>query len=305
MFAFQTSPLDRHGDSRHRPQFIAQRLQKPETRFLPVIKQSIATKVDANQASPMWLDYQQLTAITPHIEDKHLIYLGEYDSCDYFTFRLKSQSAMERLSSLGDKFELTELRQLLKNLPPEQAHICNVAVAIEHWHNTHQHCGVCGHQTFATDAGFVRNCSNQECQTQHFPRTDSAVICAITYEDKLLLGRQQSWPEKLFSVIAGFVEPGETLEQAVTREAFEETGIKINDVRYYGSQPWPFPQSLMIGFTAKAVSEKIDLMDEELEQARWFTREEVNRLVDNEEMFLPFKHSISRTLIDQWLNRNK
>lgn len=304
MFAFQTNTLNRHGESRHDPAFIESKLMLAGTRCLLVYDQQIACKIDAShEPKPYWLSYPELVDIFGEIEQKHLIYLGQMDNNHYVTFRLKpthlaSEHKLPRL-------ELTNLRQLFKTLSLAQAHLCNVAIAIEHWHNTHQYCGYCGQQTFSRDAGFVRQCSSLECGKQHFPRTDSAVICAITFQDKLLLGRQKSWAEKRYSVIAGFVEPGETLEQAVTREAYEETGLSVEQVKYYQSQPWPFPQSLMVGFTAEAAHGAIKLLDQELEEARWFSRDEVQAAVKRHELLLPFEYSISRALINQWLIRNK
>ena len=127
------------------------------------------------------------------------------------------------------------------------------------------------------------------------------MICAITYQDKILLGRQTSWPDKRYSVIAGFVEPGETLEQAVARESYEETGLTLKRIEYYRSQPWPFPQSLMVGFTAEAIHPEIKLLDQELEEAHWFSRQELRAAVKADELVLPFEFSISRELINQWL----
>ena len=311
MFAFQNTPLNRHGEVRHTEEFIKPLLELPNTFFLPVHQQSIVCArsknpdVDQN-GQPLWLQSQELKQLIGSYQEKHLIYLGESDSKHYFTFRLKSPDSLQHMAQLRPEavLELCGLRELFKQLPPEQAHLCSVAVAMEHWHNTHQYCGFCGHETYSNQAGFVRNCSNQDCQKQHFPRTDSAVICAITYQDKILLGRQTSWPEKRYSVIAGFVEPGETLEQAVAREGYEETGLRLKSIEYYRSQPWPFPQSLMVGFTAEAVNPEIKLLDRELEEARWFSREALTAAVEAEELVLPFKFSISRELINQWLNKN-
>lgn len=302
MFAFETSPVDRHGDIRHTEQFMDTIKQSAESYYLPVYQQSIACCTHKGQ-SPLWLKYRDLRTDGEEPADKHLIYLGQIDSKHYLTYRLKSPDTLNRVRGgcTDSGIELIGLRSLFKQLSPQQAHVCNMAIAMEHWHNTHQYCGHCGHPTYSEQAGFVRRCSNTECQQQHFPRTDSAVICAITYEDKLLLGRQKSWPEKRYSVIAGFVEPGETLEQAVAREAYEETGLTLNKIRYYRSQPWPFPQSLMVGFFAETKNSQISLLDKELEEAQWFTREEILEAVKEGELVLPFEYSISRELINQWL----
>lgn len=306
MFAFQTNELNRHGDSRHKKDFIEPLLDHPDTRFLPIFEQTILCASDAQTEShPKWLSYENLKQTFGNIDAKHLIYLGETGNTHHFAYRLKSEKAVTEitLNTAGAQcIELSSLRLLLKQLPPEEAYLCNIAIALEHWHNTHQYCGYCGHRTYATDAGFVRACSSADCAKQHFPRTDAAVICAITFQDKILLGRQASWPENRYSVIAGFVEPGESLEQAVAREAYEETGLELTNINYYRSQPWPFPQSLMVGFTAVATHDTIKLLDQELEQAHWFSREEIKRKISNGSLLLPYKYSISRALITQWLD---
>ncbi|GAA4357533.1 NAD(+) diphosphatase [Kangiella marina] len=305
MFAFQENPLNRHGDIRHTPDFISKVIDQAQTRFLPVFKQSIACTTQEDHKNPLWLSYDQLSTSFGEVNDKHLIYLGELDSKHYFTYRLKSAQLIDNIqkSLTHTKAKLCNLRDLLHYIDTKQAHLCNVAVAMEHWHNSHQYCGQCGSETYSTQAGFVRTCADSECQQLHFPRTDSAVICAITYEDKLLLGRQKNWPEKRYSVIAGFVEPGETLEQAVAREAYEETGLVLSTINYYQSQPWPFPQSLMVGFTAESATSDIKLRDQELEEARWFSKNQINTAINNGSLVLPFEYSISRTLINQWLTK--
>lgn len=306
MFAFQSSPLNRHGDIRHQDAFIEQTLHSEQARFLPVIKQSIATVVQGDTLTPHWQSYQDLIDAFHKLDKKHIIYLGEKESKHFFTYRLKDHSLLSKLtvSNPSAQLELIGLRELFKSLSPEHAYLCNIAIAMEHWHNTHQYCGLCGFETYSNKAGFVRTCSNQHCEQEHFPRTDSAVICAITNTDRILLGRQTSWPEKRYSVIAGFVEPGETLEQAVAREAYEETGLRVINIKYYKSQPWPFPQSLMVGFTAETSDSTIQLRDQELESAKWFSREDIHRLIESGELELPDGVSISRELVDQWLNRD-
>jgi len=317
MFAFQTDKLNRHGDNRQKKDFIESLLRRSDTRFLPIFEQTIVCQSDVSKKnthdqlssssspSPCWLDYDHLNQSFGKVALKHLIYLGEIDNTHHFAYRLKSEAAVTGIkpnSDGTDSIVLASLRLLLKQVPAEEAYLCNVAIALEHWHNTHQYCGYCGHKTYATDAGFVRACSNADCAKSHFPRTDAAVICAITYHDKILLGRQKSWPEKRYSVIAGFVEPGESLEQAVAREAYEETGLELTNINYYSSQPWPFPQSLMVGFTAEATHDNIKLLDQELEQAHWFSREEIKQKVDNGNLLLPYQYSISRALITQWID---
>ena len=145
----------------------------------------------------------------------------------------------------------------------------------------------------------MRQCTNLDCNTQHFPRTDMAVIMLVSSGDKIVMGRKKDWSKDRFSILAGFVEPGETLEGAVAREVMEEVGIPVTNVYYHSSQPWPFPSNLMLGFFAEAMSEEINIQDDELAEARWFSREE---LIDEAREYAKKPHSVSiaRRLISEW-----
>ncbi|MBT4938534.1 MAG: NAD(+) diphosphatase, partial [Rhodospirillaceae bacterium] len=175
--------------------------------------------------------------------------------------------------------------------------------ALVHWHRGHQFCGVCGSETQAGRGGHDRACLNSDCGKVHFPRTDPAVIMLVTHpnEDSCLLGHNKKFQGLRYSTIAGFVEPGEMLEQAVAREVYEETNIQVVDVEYKASQPWPFPASIMLGFRARAISTEIICHDQELVEAKWFSREEVLEMADGHETLPPTNLSISRWLIDGWL----
>jgi len=172
------------------------------------------------------------------------------------------------------------------------------AIALANWHATHRHCARCGAPTEPVDGGHVRRCPVDG--SEHFPRTDPAVIMLVSDpDDRALLGRQPSWPVRRFSTLAGFVEPGESAEHAVIREVQEESGVTVSEVRYFGSQPWPFPSSLMLGFLARASTTEIRLEDE-LVEARWFTRDELYQAVRDREVLLPPPVSIARRLIESW-----
>jgi NAD+ diphosphatase len=173
------------------------------------------------------------------------------------------------------------------------------AVALANWHATHQRCARCGEPTVIILAGWARSCPS--CGGEHYPRTDPAVIMSvIDDEGRILLGRQARWPERRYSTLAGFVEPGESLESAVRREVAEETGVVVDDVTYLGSQPWPFPSSLMLGFTAHAAETAITVDGEEVSQAGWWTREKLTADVAARELLLPPRVSIARRLIEHW-----
>ena len=175
------------------------------------------------------------------------------------------------------------------------AHAAGLAL----WHRTHPRCARCGAPTQVVEAGHVRRCP--ECGASHFPRTDPAVIMLVTDDaDRALLGRQPSWPEGRFSTLAGFVEPGESLEDAVRREVMEEVGVLVGDVRYAASQAWPFPASMMVGFFAHAHSAAITVDGQEIAEARWVSRDDLRDLVASDAMRMPGRLSISRWLIETW-----
>ena len=193
------------------------------------------------------------------------------------------------------------LRELASELPAHELGLVAYAAALLNWHRRHGFCAVCGHATEIADGGHERRCPS--CGAHHFPRTDPVVIMRVTRGDQLLLGHKPEWPPRRYSVLAGFVEPGETLEQAVRREVLEESGIEVEDVGYVASQPWPFPSSLMLGFEATARPGRDPAVgDDELEDVRWFDREQILAAARGEdELLLPPTFSIARRLIDDWL----
>ena len=191
---------------------------------------------------------------------------------------------------------LAELRPLANELAPAEAGLVAYARALQLWHANHRFCGRCGAPTRSERAGHMRRCT--ACDAQCFPRLDPAIIVLVHDGECALLGRQASWPPNRYSTIAGFVEPGESLEDAVRREVAEETGIVVGDIAYHSSQPWPFPASLMLGFTARGEHATPQLHDGELEDARWITRDELRAGV----VHLPPRDSISRRLIEHWLH---
>jgi len=191
------------------------------------------------------------------------------------------------------------LRRVGAVLPDRDLGMLVHAIALDNWHSTHPHCPRCGAPTRIIAGGHARRCDADGLQ--HFPRTDPAVIMLVTDEDdRALLGRQPVWPEGRFSTLAGFVEPGESLEQAVAREVHEEVGVRVTDVSYVASQPWPFPSSLMLGFRARATGTEVTVDEKEIAEARWFTRAELRVATDSREVLLPSAVSIARRLIEDW-----
>jgi NAD+ diphosphatase len=220
------------------------------------------------------------------------ILLGEFR--DHVCFAV--EIAGDEPPRLGSEAEFHDLRLIAGELPPDEAGLLAYARAMVHWRERHRYCGRCGARTHPVQGGHVLACGDSLCGAQQFPRIDPAVIVLVTDGDRALLGRQASWPAGRYSTIAGFVEPGESLEDAVIREVREETGVVVDMVDYHSSQPWPFPSSLMLGFTAHACRTDIHRTDDELEDARWLTREQIAA----GEVALPTTHSISFRLIEDW-----
>ncbi|MER7071542.1 NAD(+) diphosphatase [Terrabacter sp. NPDC000476] len=192
------------------------------------------------------------------------------------------------------------LRQAGEGLGPLDAGIFTTVLALANWHATHAHCPRCGSVTTATQAGWVRRCERDG--TEHYPRTDPAVIMSVVDpDDRLLIGRGAHWPEGRFSVLAGFVEPGESFEAAVAREVAEEVGVAVHDVRYLGNQPWPFPSSAMIGFAARTTETELTLDPLEMAEARWVTRAQYRAALRDGSVRTPSGISIAKRIIEHWL----
>lgn len=194
-----------------------------------------------------------------------------------------------------------ELRPLTAQLPADEAGLLAYARALSIWHARHLYCGVCASATLPVSAGHCLRCTNQACGQDYFPRLDPAIIVLVSDGERALLGRQASWPARRYSTIAGFVEPGESLEDALAREVLEETGVTVTSMRYDSSQPWPFPSSIMLGFYASAAVGATVRVGAELEEVRWVTREQVR----SGEVLAPPTQSISWRLISGWLDGAK
>lgn len=202
--------------------------------------------------------------------------------------------------SLPSDLRFAELRSAMTTLPPDEAAMAATARALFNWHLSHRFCAKCGQPSDVTMAGWQRTCAS--CGAHHFPRTDPVVIMLVTRGNKVLLGRSPGWPEGMFSLLAGFIEPGETMEAAVRREVWEETGVNVGAVSYLASQPWAFPNSLMFGALAEAQSDAITL-DDELEDAQWLTREEMVTVHSGRHPVIrpARKGAIAHFLIERWL----
>lgn len=233
-----------------------------------------------------------------HVQS-HAVLLGEVEGTAHFAIEVAEQHL--DAAPLGNERRLAGLRELVGEVDSVEATALAYAGALAHWHRGHQFCPACGAPTVSTQAGHVRRCTDERCTRAQFPRTDPAVICLVIDGERALLARRTIWPAHRRSTLAGFVEPSETLEQAVQREVFEEVGVRVGRVVYRGSQPWPFPASLMLGFWAYAESVDIQVDNDEIAEASWFTRAQMRDGVRAGTLTLPQSDSISRRLVDDWL----
>lgn len=286
--------IERASELRARDRELELLLSQPDTRIIPVSQaRNFVVKDDAPAA---WLAARDL----PPEDDDLVVFLGMVNGRACFALDL--EPADPRVAELTNRGEFLELRTVGPMLEDREASLLSYARGICYWHRRHMFCGACGSRTVAAQGGHVRRCTGPDCGISHFPRIDPAIIVLVHSGERCLLGRKPEWPAGRYSTIAGFVEPGEAIEQAVVREVGEETGVHVEDVSYHSSQPWPFPGSVMLGFHARGDAEReIKLVDGELEDAQWFTRPDVGRALEKTgPLRLPPGFSIARRLIEDW-----
>jgi len=283
--------LERAGHLRSDPAWFDDALSNAASRVVPVWN---ARNLIAGGDSPHAV-LLELGDIPPQSRNGNdLILLGRFDGAILFAYEIESLEPPT--PPAGARFE--DLRLVAAMMPEDQAGLLSYARAMVSWRRTHRYCGRCGAKTVPDKSGHVLVCSNLACRHEQFPRIDPAIIVLVSDGEQVLLGRQASWPVGRYSTIAGFVEPGESLEDAVAREVLEETGVRVDRIEYHSSQPWPFPSSLMLGFTANALTHEVHLKDQELEDARWFSRADIAGGV----LLLPPRVSISYRLIEHWFD---
>ena len=288
---FAGTHLDRRAEARLRDDWLEEALADPGTRFL-AMRQGAALVRPATEGQltrAVFLANNDPRVAT-HLVPERLVLLGWFTGQRTLLVDLDPDNAS---TEEGEAF--SELRPLASELSAPEAALLAYARALHIWRANHRHCGRCGAPTTAVRAGHALVCTN--CDFESFPRIDPAIIVLVHDGERALLGRQSTWPPNRYSTIAGFVEPGEALEDAVRREVDEETGIHVTSIDYHSSQPWPFPSSLMLGFQAHGDYAEPTLHDGELEDARWFTRDQLR----DGSVLLPPAEAISRRLIDSWL----
>jgi len=298
---YSASPLDRIATRREDHDWIAQQLSDPNSLFVPVWRnRNLVRGLDDGAPEAVYI----AGAIASSLRmlgagaSAPWAFLGTLDEVAVFALDISAAEDPVPLlpESLG---KFVDLRSVGWGVPRPEASVLAHARGLMHWRARHRFCGVCGGVCDVKSSGHVMQCT--ACEAQHFPRTDPAVIMLVHRGDRALLGHSTRFPRAtMYSTLAGFVEPGETLEEAVRREVFEESGIKVGDVHYHSSQPWPFPGNIMLGFYAEGLTEDITIDPEELKDARWFSRDEM-RNCEQHGFALPRVDSIARRLIEDWL----
>jgi len=298
IYCFGGNPFDRVSERREDREWIGTLLDDSTTRMLPLRDLKPFVR---RGATPPGLDWQPVALWREAAAaGATLIFLGIGDGRAHFAIDAAADVAP------GNDVELVDVRALAPAIPVGEAAVLAEARSLIDWHARHRFCAQCGSPTGVAAAGWVRRCP--ECRASHFPRTDPVVIMLAIRGERALLGRNRRRPGGRFSCLAGFVEPGETLEEAVRREVREESGIRCGEVRYLASQPWPFPSSLMMGFLAEALTEEITVDPEELAEARWFSRQEIAEMVrraasgpdDPTQVSLPPPLAIAHQICRRW-----
>ena len=255
LLAFATHSLDRNANLRADEIWVEKLLKNPTTRHVRLQGDKTFVADGALQVFD-----------TPHVSENILLGTDAF-GIGWFASRTDEAEGMADLRSLA----------VAGTMPPATLGMLAQARSILHWHERHGFCANCGQRTVMQDAGYRRHCA--PCGTDHFPRTDPVIIIAVRRGGKLLLGRQSIWPEGMYSTLAGFMEPGETIEDAARREVFEESGIRVGEISFHANQPWPFPSSLMIGLIGEALNDEVVVDAKELETARWFDEAEVHGML--------------------------
>lgn len=296
---FAGALLDRAGLFRKNADWLAMQMKHAEACVVPVWR---ASSLVLSGETPSAIRMPLAPFLDWNGAEMHL--LGLINSVPHFAVDLSAiEEPLAHQLLTGAQAEFIELRDAASLLPRPEAALLAYARALTEWHKRNPFCSACGGKTEAREAGHVRVCT--VCKTHHFPRTDPAVIMLVTRGESCLLAHRTGNKQPIYSTLAGFVEPGESLEEAVAREVMEETGIVVGKVTYHSSQPWPFPTQLMLGFTAETSGTAFNLHPDEIDDAQWFERGELANLIaaPNPRLMLPRPVSIARRLIMDWIKR--
>jgi NAD+ diphosphatase len=295
---FAGNPLDRASERRGDAAWLAEQLGSSDSLGIALWNgKPLAEKTKDGGVQIAYLPAKLAAELAGGNE--RLLFMGLWKETAIFAVDLEGSSdpALGPLEGLG---EFMDLRQIALRLPPPDAGILATAKSMFEWRRRHQHCAVCGQPSEAKEGGWKRQCP--ACEAEHFPRTDPVVIMLAYHGERCMLGRQEIWPPGMFSALAGFLEPGESIEEACARELAEEAGLRTIRVRYHSTQPWPYPSSLMIGLIAEVEDDEGTPDQTELSEVRWFTREEARKLLrgEIEGTFCPQPMAIAHQLIKAW-----
>jgi len=296
---FTAVRLNRDAELRDDATWVAKTLSNPNTRLVPLWRSRSLLELSTEGTIAIYLSPTDL-AEPDRIQPPTL--LGNDGKREYFAVSVTDSQKDVILAKLP-KTQFADLRRASIDMAAKHAGILAYAKALHYWQHRHAFCGVCGDPNLLRSAGHRMVCSNEECARESYPRIDPAIIVLITHRDSCLLGRNAKWRPKHFSTLAGFVEPGESLEDAVVREVYEEVQVQLEDIRYVSSQPWPFPASAMCGFYAEAVDRSCG-SSEEVEETRWFTVKSLTRAVIDDEIRLSPPVSIAFRLLADWFRKN-
>lgn len=304
-FYFSRATVDRAHHLRSDDELLRDRHKQDQARIIPVWRDRSLVHGDERPEAVMLANAE---ALALHDSASEAVFLGVDDKeLAYFAVDLSHLEEPDQ-THFPDQASFEDLRSIAGDMDRHQAGLLAYARALFYWHRNHQFCGKCGNPTRSQKGGHERACVNPDCGRVHWPRTDPAVIMLITRgegaDEVGLFGRNKRFQGRglRYSTLAGFVEPGETLEDAVAREVLEEANIQTTDIRYQGSQPWPFPASLMLGYRGRATTEEITFDPDELMDAQWFTKDRIREMAAEGDILPPSGVSISRWLIDTWLN---
>lgn len=299
ILTFDHPAFDRAAEKRRDPQWWHTARRAQDSRLVPVINGQVLIVGEGEQRRLVTVEARRV----PLTADGAIL-LGLAEGVAWLA---ASFDDFDAVHGLADGAQGADLRTAGLTLPAPDAALAAYATAVTWFHRTHRHCGVCGKPTMSAEAGHARTCQDPACAKTVYPRNDPAVICLVhDGGDRCLLGRAPHFPEGMYSTLAGFAEAGESLETCLKREIKEEVGVDLADLAYQASQPWPLPQSLMVGFRARATTQDIAIDEDEIADARWFTRDEVAAAMRGKaDFFVPPPISIARWLIDGWLAQDQ
>lgn len=296
--AFTAYGFERYHEKLPDTAWVDRQLKASTTRFL-IVRGDEHLIVEGGAPKAVTLTGDEARPLLSQTDS--VTFLGRVDNTGYVVLGFDPDT--DRVpATVADRGHFQTLRHVAPLVDRRTGGLLAYAQAMVHWHHDHRFCGVCGHPTQSAHGGHLRVCTHPACETAHFPRTDPAIIVLVAHEERCLLARQPHWRPRQYSIIAGFVEPVESLEEAVAREVREETGVTLRSMTYQSSQPWPFPKSLMLGFVAQAADPTIHRNDGELEDVRWVSRVALKSALERGEIRLPSSISISRRLITQWFD---